>query len=120
MSHVVTIQTEVRDPAAVQAACRRRQLPPPRQGTFRLFSAEASGLAVELPDWKYPVVCDTASGQVRYDDYGGAWGDRKHLDAFLQAYSVERATIEARRQGHSVSDRRLADGSIQLTVHVGE
>jgi hypothetical protein len=120
LSHIVTITTEVRDAAAVQAACRRLQLPEPSHGTFRLFSGEAAGLGVNLPGWKYPIVCDLASGQVRYDNYSQRWGEQKHLDAFLQSYAVERTKIESRRQGHSVTEQQLEDGSIKLTVHVGE
>jgi hypothetical protein len=33
--------------------------------------------------------------------------------------AVEKATIEARRKGHAVAERALADGSIRLTVTVG-
>jgi hypothetical protein len=47
------------------------------------------------------------------------WGEQKHLDAFLQAYAVEKAKIEARRKGHSVTEQSLADGSIKLIVRVG-
>jgi hypothetical protein len=73
MSHIVTIRTEVRDPLAVAAACRRLGLPEPAQGTAQLFSGEATGLLVKLPGWLYPLVLDTASGQVRFDNYGGSW-----------------------------------------------
>jgi hypothetical protein len=38
MSHIVTIQTKVHDPAAVSAACQRLGLPAPTQGTAQLFS----------------------------------------------------------------------------------
>ena len=69
MSHIVTIKTEVRDHAAVSAACRRLELPPPLHGTAQLFSGEATGLIVRLPDWTYPVVVDTTTGQVHYDNY---------------------------------------------------
>ena len=118
MSHIVQIQTQVRDAAAVQAACRRLGLPAPEQGTVKLFSGEATGLAVQLPDWKYPVVCDTASGQLQYDDFEGRWGDQRELDRFMQAYAVERAKQEARRHGHSTTEQTLADGSIKLTIQV--
>jgi hypothetical protein len=63
MSHIVKIQTEVRDAAAVRAACQRRQLPVPVDGTHKLFSGKATGLAVQLPDWRYPVVCELTSGK---------------------------------------------------------
>jgi len=118
MSHIVTIKTEVRDAAAVQAACRRLGLSEPVQGKARLFSGEVSGLVVNLPGWQYPVVCDPDSGQVRYDNFGGRWGDQKELDRFLQAYAVEKAKIEARKKGHTVTEQPLADGSIKLTIQV--
>ncbi len=118
MSHVVSIQTQVRDAAAVRAACQRLSLPSPNERTVTFFNDEATGLAIELPGWRYPVVCVPAA-ELRYDNFGGRWGDPAHLDAFLQAYAVERAKLEARRRGCSVTEQPLADGSIMLTVHVG-
>jgi hypothetical protein len=118
LSHIVTIQTEVRDAAAIQAACRRMQLAPPVQGKTQLFSGEAEGWAVRLPDWQYPVVCDTVCGRLRFDNFSGRWGEQKHLDRFLQAYAVEKTKIEARRKGHTVVEQPLPDGSIKLTVQV--
>jgi hypothetical protein len=114
----VTIKTEVRDAAAVSAACRRLGLAEPTHGTVKLFSGEATGLAVQLPDWTYAVVCDTACGQLNFDNFEGRWGDQKELDRFLQAYAVERAKQEARRRGHSTTEQTLADGSIKLTIQV--
>jgi hypothetical protein len=119
MSHIVTVRTEVRDPIAVAAACRRLGLDEPVQGTAKLFSAEAAGLLIKLPDWLYPVVCDTNTGQVQYDNFNGAWGQPEQLDRFLQAYAVEKARIEARKQGHSAHEQVLADGSIKLVIQVG-
>lgn len=118
MSHIVTIKTEIRDAVAVRAACTRLKLPPPVQGTHKLFSGEATGLAVELPDWKYPVVCELSTGQLQYDNYNGRWGVQSHLDAFLQNYAVEKTKIESRRQGHSCTEQPLADGSIKLIIQV--
>lgn len=119
MSHIVEIKTQVKSEAAVQAACRRLELPPPTHETVRLFSDTATGFAVRLPNWRYPLVCDLASGSLRFDTFEGAWGEPRHLDAFLQAYAVEQAKLEARRQGHTASETRLADGSIRLTISLG-
>lgn len=118
MSHIVTIKVDVRDATAVRAACQRLGLAEPVQGTTKLFSGEATGLAVQLPEWVYPVVCDTTSGQVKFDNFNGRWGDQHHLDRFLQAYAVCKATAEARRRGHSVSETAQADGSIRLVIQV--
>jgi hypothetical protein len=119
LSHIVTIRTEVRDPQAVVAACRRLGLPAPVFGTASLFEGEATGLLVRLPGWMYPIVVDTSTGQVRYDNYGGNWGDQKILERFQQAYAVEKACIESRKQGHGVVEQALADGSVKLTITVG-
>ncbi len=119
MSHIVEIKTEVRDEAAVQSACRRLHLSPATRGTFQLFASSETGLGIELPHWKYPVVANTETGQLRYDNYEGRWGEQEFLDQFLQGYAVERAKIEARRKGHSVVEQRLDNGSIKLTVNVG-
>ncbi len=119
MSHVVMLQTKVHDPVAVAAACQRLNLAPPLHGTAQLYSGEAEGLLVQLPGWQYPVVIDTLSGVVRYDNYQGYWGEQQHLDRFLQLYAVERAKLEARKKGYTVSEQSLQDGSIKLKMIEG-
>ena len=116
MSHIVTIRTKVRDRAAIEAACRRLELPEPIQGTATLFEGEVSGLLVRLPGWVYPVVVDTATGETKYDDFDGAWGKKEQLDRFLQTYAIEKAKLEARKSGYSVSEQTLQDGSVKLAI----
>lgn len=118
MSHIVQIQTQIKDAAAVAAACRRLGLAEPVEETVRLFSAEVTGLAVRLPEWRYPVVCQLATGELKYDNYLGRWGNQVQLDRLLQIYAVEKAKLEARKRGHSVNEQALPDGSIKLTVQV--
>lgn len=118
MSHIVQIQTKIYDRAAVAAACRRLALTGPVHGTAELFSGRATGLLVQLPDWKYPAIIDTSTGTVQFDNYGGRWGDQRHLDRFVQMYAVEKAKIEGRKRGHPVSERALQDGSILVQVQV--
>lgn len=118
MSHIVQIKTEVRDVDAIRAACRRLKLDQPEEGTFEMFSGEATGVAVRLPDWTYPVVCNVTTGELKYDNFNGRWGEQAQLDHFLQAYAVEKSRLEARRQGHDVTEQTLADGSIKLTIQV--
>ena len=119
MSHIVTIKTQIRDPAALAAACRRLGLSEPTHGTAKLYSGEATGLVVHLPNWRYPAVIDTGAGKIRYDNYNGAWGQQSELDRLLQAYAVEKTRIEAHKAGHSLTEQPLANGAIKLTVHVG-
>ena len=116
MSHIVSIRTQVRDPIAVAKACDRLSLPAPVQGTAKLFSSQATGLLVQLPSWRYPVVIDIAKGEIAFDNFNGRWGEQRHLDRFLQIYAVEKAKLEARKQGHAVSEQTLNDGSIKLQI----
>jgi hypothetical protein len=119
MSHIVTIETKVHDHAAVVVACRRLQLQEPTQGTVELFSGNATGLIVHLPDWQYPVVIDTLSGQIAFDDFNGHWGNRAELDRFLQMYAVERVKLESRKKGYTVTEQALQDGSIKVQLIEG-
>jgi hypothetical protein len=119
MSHVVTIETLVRDPAAISLACERLKLPSPRHGTFELFATQATGWSVQLPGWTFPIVCDTQSGKVLYDNFEERWGSTSELNTFLQRYAVEAARLAARRQGHTVLEQAQADGSIRLVIQAG-
>jgi hypothetical protein len=119
MSHIVTVQTKLQEPVAITAACHRLGLPALVEGKAHLYNGEATGLIVQLPGWQYPVVIDTASGTIQFDDFGGRWGKREELDRFLQAYAVEKAKLEARRKGFAVSEQQLENGSIRLQIQEG-
>lgn len=119
MSHIVSIQTRIKDSGALAAACRRLGWPEPQSGTAQLYTGEASGLIVRLPGWRYPAVVDTDSGNIRFDNFEGLWGEPAELDKLLQAYAVEKARIEARRAGHHLTEHALCDGSIKLTIQMG-
>lgn len=119
MSHIVQIQTEIRDPLAIRTACKRLKLPPPVHGEFQLFNSTATGWAVRLRNWRYPVVCDVKTAKLAFDNFEGRWGDRRELDRFLQGYAVEKAKLEARKQGHTVREQPLEDDSIRLTIQAG-
>jgi hypothetical protein len=119
MSHIVTIQTKVHDPASVTAACQRLGLPAPTQGTAKLFSGDATGLIVQFPGWQYPAVIDTLTGTIRYDNFSGHWGNERELLRFLQSYAVEKTRLEARKRGHTITEQQLTDGSIRLQITEG-
>lgn len=119
MSHTVTIPAQLRDPAAIESACKRLGYPPPTRGNARLYSSEATGIVVQLPGWRYPIVAQVETGAVVLDDFGGRWGERRFLDQFLQAYAVEVARSDARRHGRIVIEQQLPDGSILLDLVEG-
>jgi len=119
MSHIVTIETRLHDVNAITAACQRLSLPQPVEGKAKLYSGEASGLLVHLPEWLYPIVIDTLTGLVRYDNYNGLWGEQVQLDRFLQLYAVEKCRTEARKKGYGLSEQTQQDGSIKLQIIEG-
>jgi hypothetical protein len=119
MSHIVTIHSRLRDPAAITAACKRLGLSAPVQGTARLYSGQASGLLVQLKGWRYPVVVQMDTGEARFDNYHGHWGQQSEFDRFLQAYAIELAKAQARTKGYQVSEQALQDGSIKLQILEG-
>ena len=73
MSHIVKIETQVRDLQALVSACDRMRLAPPVQRTVKLYASEATGYAVQLDGWNYPVVFDLSAAKVAYDNFEGRW-----------------------------------------------
>lgn len=121
MSHVVQIKTEVREMSVVKRVARRLGLTQePAERSVRLYSGQASGIAVELPGWKYPVVFDVKTGEAKYDNYNGSWGAQQHLDKFLQLYPIEAAKQMAELNGHTYQEQTLEDGREQLVISIPE
>jgi hypothetical protein len=87
LSHILQIQTEVRDPVAIQAGCGRLKWPEPVFGKSKLFTSSAVGWAVRLPEWRYPVVCGVVTAKIAFDNIGGQSGEQRHLDKLLQTWA---------------------------------
>ena len=119
MSHVVTIETKLKDAAAIKAACARLELPEPQTETVKFFDgAEHTGIAIRPPGFVYPVLIQP-DGAVRCDTYEGRWGDDGFVNRLKQAYAVEAAKLQAQQRGHRISETPLPDGGIKLTVTAG-
>ncbi len=69
---------------------------------------------MHLPGWRYPVVVDTASGSLSYDNYGERWGEQALLARWMGRlkrafHAVEKSQAQvarlereiARLEGHS-------------------
>lgn len=120
MSHIVTIETQIKDVTALRTACQRLGLPDLVWETTQLFSGEATGYCVRLPDWRYPVVCNIEQGKILFDNFRGRWGDQRELDRLLQRYAIEKTRMEAHREGHTITEQALENGSVKLTIQLGE
>ena len=84
MSHIFQIQTQIKDAAAVRAACQRLGLAQPVQGKTQALqwrgrragcAVARLGLSRHLRHRQRPV---------KFDNFQGRWGDQHHLDRFLR------------------------------------
>lgn len=120
MSHTITCKTAFTDPEAIARTCREMGIPfhEAHGGSARLYDGTKveNALCVELPGWRHPVLINQQTGVASYDNYGGSWGEQKHLDKFTQLYDTNAATLAAEALGYQVEREYLANGYIQLAV----
>lgn len=119
MSHTATITSELKDPAAILAAAKELGIAEPKVETVQLYDGQTyTGLAVRLKGWQYPVVIDTRTGALHYDNYGGSWGKEEELNRLKQFYGVCKATMIAKSKGYIVHRSTLPNGTVKLQVPV--
>lgn len=140
MSHVVEIQIELRDLNAIRAAVKRlggiwhenqqayawwgRSVGDyPLPEGVRKEDLGKCDHAFGFPGADYEVgVIRKPNGQYRlqwdFYDTGGLmpFMGNEQGHKFAQAYGIEKAKIEAKKNGYLASEKTLADGSIQLTM----
>ncbi|OHB36283.1 MAG: hypothetical protein A2Y08_01465 [Planctomycetes bacterium GWA2_40_7] len=116
MSHLVTINVELRNKQAVTAACNRLKWEVKENTKVKYHDGSvAEGMAVYIPGWSYPIVI-TDNGTVKGDNYGGVWGDLALLNKLKQAYGVEVARSLMKRHAVPIIETQNQDGSMTLTV----
>lgn len=119
MSHTVKIKAKIDSPEDLVQACRRLGIDTPADGTHRIYSRTAEGLAVKLPGWRWPVVFDLNKGEAIYDNYGGSWGAEDQLTDFLNAHDIERTKRVYQEQGRHVVEVELPENAgVQLVEEV--
>lgn len=78
------------------------------------------GVGISIPGWKYPAVV-TPDGSISVDVYNGRWGDLNDLNMLSATYGIEKAKIEALKQGYSCFESiDEQTGELELTIDVGE
>lgn len=122
MSHFATIQTQIKDIAALRAACGEL-------GVELLENAVARGYGSNTHNGDYVIKLngpyDIAVNSQPDNTFGLTtdwWG--KHVEKevgtnygkLLQFYGVYKAQAEARRKGFTTRRQTLNDGSIKITI----
>ena len=122
MSHFTTIQTQIRDIAALRAACAELGLDVIENAEARGYGANThkGEFVIKLqgpydialnrqPDNTYGLTTDWWDGHVERE-VGAGFGK------LLQLYGVYKATREARRKGYLVRRKQQPDGAIRLVI----
>ena len=122
MSHFTTIKTQIKDAAALEAACRELHLPllrnteargyagQIRRGDFVIKLNGPYDIAVnKQPDGTFGLTTDWWLGHVE-KEVGSNFGK------LLQLYGVHKATAEARKKGFSVLRQPQRNGAIKLVL----
>lgn len=141
LSHVVSVDIEINDIAAVRAACQRMGWEfKEGQQTYKWWgksvgdyplpdgvSADDLGKcdhAIGLPGAAWEIGLMKRDGKfVPVWDYFSGGGlenilPENGMNGFLQAYAIEKAKVECRKQGRSVHETKREDGSVRLEVRV--
>lgn len=121
MSHVLTGKTKVHDAAVlIECLTKNPDVLWHKRGEFKLYGTTVKGYGFQIKGWKYPIVVNFETGEIRYDNYGGSWGDQKQLDHLMQSYGVAVTRQEALHEGrHIMQQEVLADGSVKIVLGGG-
>jgi hypothetical protein len=122
MSHFATIETQLRDIAALREACRelgaelitdavaRGYGANTQKGDFVIKLKGPYDIAVNRqPDGTFGLTTDWWDGHVE-KEVGANYG------RLLQLYGVHKARIEAQKKGYTVRRQTLGDGAIKLVI----
>ena len=82
------------------------------------YSGRATGRIVQLPGWKYPVVINPDTGEMKYDNYSGHWGKLTELHRLLQEYAVATCEVYSERLGAEMTHEVLPNGEISITLRL--
>ena len=122
MSHFTTIKTQIKDIAALRAACQemgftllqnadaRGYMNNTRKGNWVIKLHGPYDIALnQQQDGTYGLTTDWWNGHVEKE--GG-----KDYGKLLQLYGVHKASIEARKKGYTVLRQAKQDGSVKLVM----
>jgi hypothetical protein len=122
MSHFTTIKTQIKDVAALEAACRELHLPLLQHAEARGYSGQTRrgdhviklngpyDIAVnKQPDGTFGLTTDWWQGHVE-KEVGSNFGK------LLQLYGVHKASAEAHKKGFSVMRQPQRNGAIKLVL----
>lgn len=100
-STTVTVETKIKDLQTLTDVVNSMEGKVLGKGKHKLFDRSVEGFAVQLKNWRYPIII-TEDGKMHFDDYNGSWGKRSDLDTLTKEYMMAKAMKAAKRAGYSV------------------
>ena len=122
MSHFTTIETQVRDAAALREACRELGVELTENTAARGYGGKThKGEYVIRLKGPYDIALTRQENGAfgLTTDWWGGHVERevgKNYGNLLQLYGVHKARIEAHKKGYTVRRQTLGDGAIKLTI----
>lgn len=115
MSHTVKTQTELKDKDCLKKACERMKIKYEEVTDYRLYDGTTkSGVAIHLPNWRYPVIIDE-NNEAFYDNYNGSWGDIKEFAELKTFYGIEKTKKLARTKGLTAREV-MVNNKVQVRI----
>lgn len=114
MSHIATIEIQIKDPEALAEACHDMGATITHNTEVTIYKTIVSGTAIQIPGWIYPVVL--RGTELIYDNYNGQWGSIAQLKRLRQLYTTKATIRAARRMGRRVIAQEERNGRIRLTL----
>jgi len=90
------IVTSLHDPTALDATCRRLNLPLPQHGSIQLGDQTVSGWIVRLTGTRHPIVCNTLNGLVAYHPLDNVHTRYAGIMRYIHRYYEVRAQLARR------------------------
>jgi hypothetical protein len=147
VSHIVTIQAELRDLAAIKAACKRLgwEFVANKEtfewygryvGDYPVFQQQLLDLGIEVTDYgkcthaiKVPGARYEIGLVAKGNKFVPLWDtwrpgglqdvtNETGMNGFLAAYAVEKTKLEARRKGYQVKEHKADNGNVELEITV--
>ena len=123
MSHFTTIQTQIRDVAALKDACAELGLELLRDTTARGFADQTRDgeLVIKLKG-PYDIAANRADENDSYELATDWWGSHVEKEVgpnygrLIQLYGVHKTIREANKKRLRVTRKQEADGTIKLTL----
>lgn len=124
MSHVATVTTAIKNLSILIKTCQALGIEFTQgQQSVDLYERAVTGdFSCKLPGWHYPIVVNSQTGEISFDNYKGSWGDEKELHKLIQEYSLSVAEEECSEfvlQGFTIERQKQENGDIQLVIQQG-